>query len=162
MLLSDTLSDGPDAVTSRDLLFAYKDQGDVQRNFGSPKDTVIVNSLFLKPPERIEALGLMLVLSLLVWRLIERTMRLSLKQRGSTITGWEKRQTSRPTPFMMTTYFPSVPVIQTSRGRMLGKAPNPIQLNYPAILRLSPAIFVDPGAGFIYEPAPLVTPGPSG
>ena len=162
MLLSNTLSDGPDAVTSRDLLFAYKDQGYVERNFGFLKDAAIVNSLFLKSPERIEALGLILVLSLLVWRLIERTMRLSLKQGGSTITGWEKRQTSRPTTFMMTTYFPSVPVIQTSRGRMLGKALNPIQLNYLAILRLSPAIFVDPGAGFIDEPAPLTAPGPSG
>lgn len=162
VLLSNALLDGPDAVSSRDLLFAYKDQGYVERNFGFLKDTVIVNSLFLKSPERIEALGLILVLSLLVWRLIERTMRLSLKQRGSTITGWEKRQTSRPTSFMMTTYFPSVPVIQTSSGRMLGKALNPIQLNYLAILRLSPAIFVDPGAGFIDEPAPLTAPGPSG
>jgi hypothetical protein len=36
---------------------------------------------------------------------------------------------------MMTTYFPSAPVIQTTGGRMLGKPLKPIQLSYPAILR---------------------------
>jgi transposase len=76
VLLSNTLSEGSQAVSPRDLLFAYKDQGYVERNFGFLKDPVIVNSLFLKDPKRIEALGLVLVLSLLVWRLMERTMRL--------------------------------------------------------------------------------------
>jgi len=149
VLLTNALSEGSDEISSRDLLLAYKDQGYVERNFGFLKDAVIVNSLFLKSPERIEALGLILVLSLLVWRIMERTMRLSLKETGSTITGWDNRQTSRPTTFMMTTYFPSLPVIQTPEGRMLGKPLNPIQLNYLAILGLSPTIFVDPRAGFV-------------
>src|SRR2546428_7306932 len=42
---------------------------------GIVKDPVIVNSLFLKKPERIEALGLVLLLALLLWRLMERQMR---------------------------------------------------------------------------------------
>ena len=162
VLLSNALSEGPEEISSRDFLFAYKDQGYVERNFGFLKDTVIVNSLFLKSPERIEALGLILVLSLLVWRLMERTMRLSLKETGSTITGWDKRQTSRPTSFMMTTYFPSAPVIQTTGGRMLGKPLKPIQLSYLAILGLSPTIFVDPRAGFVPPVTPFTIPGPSG
>jgi len=162
VLLTNTLQEGPEAVSSRDLLFAYKDQGYVERNFGFLKDRVIVNSLFLKSPERIEALGLILVLSLLVWRLMERTMRLSLKQTGFTVTGWDKKQTSRPTSFMMTTYFQAVRVIQTARGRVLGRPMNPIQLSYLAILGLSPAIFLDPNAGFVQEPAGSGIPGPSG
>jgi len=80
VLISNTLRDEPTAKDSRQLLSAYKDQGYVERNFGFLKDDVIVNSLFLKLPERVEARGLVLVLSLLVWRLMERTMRLSLKQ----------------------------------------------------------------------------------
>lgn len=162
VLLTNALSEESDEISSRDLLFAYKDQGYVERNFGFLKDDVIVNSLFLKSPERIEALGLILVLSLLVWRLMERTMRLSLKETGNTITGWDNRQTSRPTTFMMTTYFPSVPVIQTPEGRMLGKPLNPIQLSYLAILGLSPTIFVDPRAGFVPSESRLTIPGPSG
>jgi hypothetical protein len=35
-----------------------------------------VNSLFLKKPERIEALGLVFLLALLLWRLVERALRL--------------------------------------------------------------------------------------
>lgn len=162
VLISNTLREEPGAEDSRQLLFTYKDQGYVERNFGFLKDDAIVNSLFLKSPERIEALGLVLVLSLLVWRLMERTMRLSLKQTGSTILGWDKRQTSRPTSFMMTTYFLSALVLQTPKGRILGRPLNPVQLNYLAILRLSPAIFLDPDAGFFDERAPSPTPGPSG
>ena len=62
VLLTNALSEGSDEISSRDLLFAYKDQGYVERNFGFLKDAVIVNSLFLKSPERIEALGLILVI----------------------------------------------------------------------------------------------------
>ena len=136
MLISNTLREEPGAEDSRTLLSTYKDQGYVERNFGFLKDTAIVNSLFLKSPERLEALGLVLVLSLLVWRLMERTMRLSLKREGSTILGWDKRQTSRPTSFMMTTYFSSVLVLQTPRARTLGRPLNPVQLRYLAILQV--------------------------
>jgi hypothetical protein len=51
-------------------------------------------------------------------------MRLSLKQTGSTIIGWDKKQTSRPTSFMMTTYFPSVLVLLTPKARMFGRPVN--------------------------------------
>jgi transposase len=162
VLISNTMRDEPGAEDSRQLLFTYKDQGYVERNFGFLKDDAIVNSLFLKSPERIEALGLVLVLSLLVWRLMERTMRLSLKQTGSTIIGWDKKQTSRPTSFMMTTYFPSVLVLLTPKARMLGRPLDPIQLNYLAILQLSPAIFLDPDADFINGPGLAPGFGPSG
>jgi len=162
VLISNTLRDEPGAEDSRKLLSTYKDQGYVERNFGFLKDDAIVNSLFLKSPERLEALGLVLVLSLLVWRLMERTMRLSLKQTSSTVLGWDKRQTSRPTSFMMTTYFPSVLVLQTPKGRILGRPLNPVQLQYLAILQVSPAIFLDPDAGFADDIAVESGSGPSG
>lgn len=162
VLLSNTLLEGSDAVGSRDLLFAYKDQGYVERNFGFLKDDTIVNSLFLKSPGRLEALGLILVLSLLVWRLMERSMRLSLKQSDSTITGWDKKQTSRPTSFMMKTYFQAIPVVRTEQGRMLGNPLDSIQLDYLRVLGLSPRIFVDHNAGFIKQPVASDASGPSG
>jgi transposase len=63
------------AHSARDILTIYKDQHGTEQNYGFLKDPVIVNSLFLKKPERIEALGLILLLALLLWRLMERTMR---------------------------------------------------------------------------------------
>jgi hypothetical protein len=53
-------------------------------------------------------------------------------------------------------------VIQTTEGRMLGKPLKPIQLSYLAILGLSPAIFLDPRAGFVPSENRLTIPGPSG
>jgi transposase len=41
-----------------DVLRAYKEQHGVEQNFAFLKDPVMVNSLFLKKPARIEALGL--------------------------------------------------------------------------------------------------------
>lgn len=130
-----------EAMDSRGLLEAYKAQDIVERNFGFLKDDLIVNSLFLKSPARIEALGLVLVLSLMIWRLMERTMRMSLKVQETTIIGWEKRQTSRPTSFMMTTRFHSVIVLRTNVGRFLGNPLDDVQLAYLKALGLSQEIF---------------------
>ncbi len=147
VLVTNVSDDGPGGLSSRELLAAYKDQHYIERNFGFLKDPVIVNSLFLKTPRRIEALGLIFVLSLLVWRLMERTMRASLKETGGTVRGWVKRQTTRPTSFMMTILFTSVMVVRTACGRFLAKPLTPVQENYLRILRVSPAVFTEPGAG---------------
>jgi transposase len=147
VLLTNVSDDGPDAMCARELLAAYKDQHYIERNFGFLKDPVIVNSLFLKTPRRIEALGLILVLSLLVWRLMERTMRKSLKEKEETVRGWDKRQTTRPTTLMMTDVFLSVMVLRAMGGRFLAKPLTPTQQDYLRILKVSPAAFTDPGAG---------------
>jgi len=64
------------AQSARDILTVYKDQHGTEQNYGFLKDPVMVKSLFLKKPERIEALGLVLVLALLLWRGMERAMRM--------------------------------------------------------------------------------------
>lgn len=129
---------------SKELLMAYQDQHSVEQNLGCLKDPVFVNALFLKTPRRIEALGLVLVLALMVWRLMERTMRISLKQDESKVVGWNNRKTSRPTSFMMTTKFPSVIVIRTQTERFLAEPLDPIQERYLHILGLSAAVCTDP------------------
>ena len=113
VLITNEPEEAVGGMSSKELLRTYQDQHSVEQNFGFLKDPVFVNALFLKTPRRIEALGLVLVLALMVWRLMERTMRISLKQDESKIDGWNKRKTSRPTSFMMTTKFPSVIVIRT-------------------------------------------------
>ena len=60
--------------SAADILRIYKEQYGIEKNFGFLKDPLIVNDLFLKKPERIEALGLILVISLLIWRLVERCL----------------------------------------------------------------------------------------
>jgi transposase len=58
VLLTNVPTAGDMAHSARDILTVYKDQHGTEQNYGFLKDPVIVNSLFLKKPERIEALGL--------------------------------------------------------------------------------------------------------
>jgi transposase len=144
VLITNTPREGAGAVDAKQLLTIYKDQHMVERNFGFLKDPVFVNALFLKSPKRIEALGLILVLALMIWRLMERTMRANLAAGNSKITGWVKRETSRPTSFMMTTKFIGIFVLTEGKTRRLSKPLNSVQLAYLHILDLSPDIFVMP------------------
>jgi transposase len=146
VLISNTLPEGSDSVSSRDLLTIYKDQHMVESNFAFLKDPVFVNALFLKSPSRIEALGLVLVLALLIWRLLERTMRMNLRATESTITGWERRQTSRPTTLMLTSKFAGASLAIWSNRKRLGKPMTSIQLRYLEILDLTADIFLNPFA----------------
>jgi hypothetical protein len=77
----------------------------------------MVNSLFLKRPERIEALGLILLLALLLWRLIERTLRVHVETTGHPLPGWDKKETHKPTAFMMITKFTAVMVLTVGGHR---------------------------------------------
>lgn len=144
VLITNEPEEAVGGLSSQELLRAYQDQHSVEQNFGFLKDPVIVNALFLKSPRRIEALGLILVLALMVWRLMERTMRVSLKESNSKVVGWNNRQTSRPTSFMMTTKFVSVIVIRTAERRFLAEPLDPIQERYLQILGLSEAVFTNP------------------
>jgi transposase len=146
VLISNEPEEAAGGISSKELLRTYHEQHSVEQNFGFLKDPVFVNALFLKTPRRIEALGLVLVLALMVWRLMERTMRISLRHDESKIDGWNKRQTSRPTSFMMTTKFPAVIVIRTQTERFLAEPLDPVQEDYLRILGLSAAVFTDPHA----------------
>ncbi|MGA9752821.1 MAG: IS1634 family transposase [Acidobacteriota bacterium] len=146
VLITNTLAEGEGSAPAKELLTIYKDQHMVEQNFGFLKDPVFVNALFLKSPRRIEALGLVLVLALLIWRLMERTMRVNLAQNQQKITGWEKRQTSRPTSFMMTTKFIGIFVLTADLGRRLAKPLSPVQIQYLEILELAHDIFTKPPA----------------
>ena len=60
VLLRNRPSSGADEQSAQQLLETYKGQSGIEHNFGFLKDPLIVNDLFLKKPERIEALGMIL------------------------------------------------------------------------------------------------------
>ena len=113
-----------------ELLALYKSQIGIEQNFSFLKDPVIVNSIFLKKAERIEVLGLILLISLLIWRLMERSMRQYVETNDCTLSGWVRRKTKKPTAFMMTTKFASIMVVTLDRHRQLSKPLKPHQLEY--------------------------------
>ncbi|MCG8634649.1 MAG: IS1634 family transposase [Desulfobacterales bacterium] len=129
---------------AEDLLRLYKNQSGIEQNFGFLKDPVIINSVFLKKNSRIEVLGMILLISLLIWRLIERAMRLYVKKNKTTMTGWVRRRTKRPTSFMMSTKFHTVLVIKSGDQRQLAKPLKPVHLEYLKALDVKPEVFITP------------------
>ena len=127
-----------------ELLRLYKSQSGIEQNFGFLKDPVIVNSIFLKRPRRIEALGLVLLIALLIWRLIERCLRQHIKENETMITGWKDKPTKRPTAFMMTTKFIHILVLKSGSQRQMAKPLNSIQLEYLEALNVSPDVYTKP------------------
>jgi transposase len=123
VLLTNVPTVGEMAHRAGDVLRAYKEQHGIEQNFGFLKDPLMVNSLFLKKPERIEALGLVLLLALLIWRLIERSLRLHVETSGNVLAGWDKKETTRPTAFMMMTKFASVIVLKVGGTASVGPGP---------------------------------------
>ena len=127
--------------TPEEILRSYKEQHGVERNFTFLKDPVIVNSIFLKKQERIEVLGLVFLLSLLIWSIIERSMRQYVEQKATTLTGFDKKQTDRPTSFMMTTKFFGTIVLTIENQRRLAQPLDKVQLDYLKALGLNSNIF---------------------
>ncbi len=90
-LESETLSD-------QELVTTYKDQGGVERGFRFLKDPLfLASSVFVKKPERIIALSLIMVLCLLVYRLAEYQLRTRLAENEQTIPDQVQKPTAHPT-----------------------------------------------------------------
>jgi transposase len=85
-------------LSEQEVVSTYKDQGGVERGFRFLKDPLfLASSVFLKKPERIVALGLIMVLCLLVYRLAEHRLRTRLVETEQTIPDQLNRPTARPT-----------------------------------------------------------------
>ena len=126
-----------------DILKTYKEQDGIERNFGFLKDPLVANDVFLKKPRRIEAMGLVLVLSLLLWRLMERTMRRKATDEHLMLKGWNNADTLRPTSFMMASKFSPVFVGLRDDKRFLFAPLTTVQLAYLTALDVHPAIFTE-------------------
>jgi hypothetical protein len=102
--------------------------------------------MFLKKPEQIDVFGLVLLISLLIWRLIERSMRQYIKNGERDLPGWKRRRTTRPTTFMLMTKFQKVMIVKIGFERRLGKPFKPQQLEYLSALEVNPDAFILPRA----------------
>ena len=145
VLLTNVPTAGPGAMEAARLLRTYKGQYGVERDFAFLKDPLVVNDLFLKTPSRIDALGMVLIIALMVWRLMERSMRAYVQNAKTTLPGWDRRATTKPTAFMMTTAMTDVMVAVIDGQRRMLHAPGPNQAAFLQALGLGPRAFLDPG-----------------
>jgi transposase len=147
VLLTNVPMVGEMAHSARAVLQAYKAQHGLEQNYGFLQDPLIVNSLFLQKPERIEALGLVLLLALLLWRRVERALRVHVETTGKPLTGWHKKATQKPTTFMLMTKCAGVIVLQVGGQRQLAHPLSPVQPQYLGALRVPATYFTVPQSG---------------
>lgn len=74
-----TSLDDTEEWSGEDVLQEYKEQQAVERRFPTVKDPKRVGPVFLDRPDRVEALGYVMLMALLVYSLIERRARVALK-----------------------------------------------------------------------------------
>jgi transposase len=141
VLLTNVPAQGDEGYSAEKILRTYKDQHAIENNFGFLKDDQIVNAIFLERPERIEALGLILLISLLIWRLIEHTMRSELKAADTTLPGWDDKPTQRPTSYMMTWKFKGIMVLRIGQRRQLARPLSPTQEAFLKALKVPESCF---------------------
>ncbi|MGB4406972.1 MAG: IS1634 family transposase, partial [Sphaerochaeta sp.] len=152
VLLSNVPSCGENSLDAKALLRTYKGQYGVESDFVFLKDPLVVNDLFLKTPSRIDALGMILVVALLIWRLMERQMRMYLAHEGKRLPGWDNKPTDRPTSFMMSTVFYGIQVARPRRGEpVLLKALSDRQMQFLEALGLDERVFLDNGVKCILQ-----------
>ena len=85
-------------LSNDSMLREYKAQQSCERGFGFLKDPLFfADSIFLKSPERIESMGMIMGLCLLVYTLAQRQIRNALKESKSTIKNQLGKATNSPT-----------------------------------------------------------------
>ena len=85
-------------LSNDSMISEYKAQQSCERGFGFLKDPLFfADSIFLKSPERIESLAMIMGLCLLVYTLAQRQIRAALSESKSTIKNQLGKLTDRPT-----------------------------------------------------------------
>jgi transposase len=96
ILATNVLKSGQ--LTKEVLLREYKEQHRVERGFRFLKDPLFfTSSVFVKTPERVAAIAMVMGLCLLVYALGERLLRRALEEGGSSIRHQTGKPTQRPT-----------------------------------------------------------------
>ena len=97
------------ALSDEQLLAAYKDQQQVERGFRFLKDPLFMaSSLFLKSPQRLMALMMVMTLCLLVYAALEYRIREVLKTHQQTFPDQKAQACSHPTARWVFQYFSGI------------------------------------------------------
>jgi transposase len=84
-------------LSNEEVLSEYKGQSGTERGFKFIKDdTFQVDSVFLKTPERIDALMMVMTLCLMVYGVSEYELHQSLQENNETILSQTKKPTNKP------------------------------------------------------------------
>ncbi len=104
-------------MDNNEALKEYKGQQSVERGFRFLKDPLFfASSIFLKKPQRIVSLGMVMVLSLLVYSVAQLKLRRALSERGETIPDQKGKPTVNPTMRRVFQIFEGITLLIDSRN----------------------------------------------
>lgn len=112
MLASNNL-----CVSSADILKEYKTQSSVEKKFQQLKSPEFINALFVKTPERVEALTYVILIGLMILSVMEHVVRRKLKKENEIIIGPGKIKMTRPSLKAILGVFEYVSVILVKKGK---------------------------------------------
>jgi transposase len=102
-----------ESLSNDDMLSEYKAQQCSERGFGFLKDPLFfADSIFLKSPERIEAMAMIMGLCLLVYTLAQRQIRKALSAAESTIKNQLGKSVNNPTMRWIFQCFQSIHLVE--------------------------------------------------
>lgn len=85
-------------LSAEQMLSTYKEQQDVERGFGFIKSGEFhLDNIYLKNPSRIDALMMVMTLTLMVYNTSEYLMREKMREQAITVPNQKKKETARPT-----------------------------------------------------------------
>lgn len=107
-------------LTDIDVFRGYKSQSNVEGGFRFLKDPLFfVSSLFLKKPSRIEALLMIMTLSLFVYSIAQRRIRKNLSAQNQTIPNQIDKPVQRPTLRWIFQLFEGINMITSNLNNMI-------------------------------------------
>jgi transposase len=102
------------------LLTSYKEQKYSERGWRFLKDPLFfTSSVFLKTPQRIMALAMVMGLALMVYTLAERQLRQALQATGQTVPDQTKKPTQKPTLRWIFQCFQSIHVLWLEESKLI-------------------------------------------
>lgn len=102
------------------LLKEYKGQQKVERGFRFLKDPLFfASSLFVKKPQRVEALALVMALTLMIYTLAERKLRQTLAAQQQTVLDQKKQPTAKPTFRWVIQKFQGIHLVQIDQLKQI-------------------------------------------
>ncbi len=133
-------------LRTEQILAEYKTQSSVEKKFQQLKSPHFVNSLYLKRPERIEALVYMILIAMMVLSVVERVVRREMQAQEQTVIGPGRIRQTRPSLRIILDIFGYLPVnrvvYQGTVSREFVEDINPGQQLILDHLRLPPSMFI--------------------
>lgn len=134
-----------DKMSAGEVLKTYKQQYGVEKNFSFLKEPLIANDTFLKKPSRIDALVFILLVSLMIWNLMQRELRKSEQVSNGQLNDLNKRPTKRPTSYLLMCHLSSAIILKNGTTRHLPRnGIKPQGRNYLEALGFDLSIYTTP------------------